>query len=136
MACLDTTLLVDLLRSDPESKRRALGEVEALAGRGEQIVTTRLNLAELYVGIELSDDFQRGREKVRNVLSHLHCVLEFDDSAARLFGEITAHLQRIGRPAGDMDVLIAAVAIANGHCLVTRNASHFAAIPHLVVETY
>jgi predicted nucleic acid-binding protein len=35
-----------------------------------------------------------------------------------------------------MDVLIAAAAMAQGHCLITRNTSHFANIPCLAVETY
>jgi predicted nucleic acid-binding protein len=63
-------------------------------------------------------------------------MLVFDDRAARLFAEMTAHLRRIGRPAGDMDVLMAATALAAGHCLVTQNPAHFADIPGVVVETY
>ena len=59
MACLDTTVLVDLLRSNRRRKHRALGKIEVLVNRGETIVTTRVNLAELYVGIELSDDPER-----------------------------------------------------------------------------
>ena len=136
MACLDTTLLIDLLRSNPERKRRALAKIEVLASCGERIVTTRVNLAELYVGVELFDDPEREYQRVRGILDYINAILEFDDLAAQSFGQITAHLRRIGRPAGDMDVLIAATALANGHCLVTRNPAHFANIPHLVVESY
>lgn len=136
MACLDTTLLVDLLRSNPERKRRALGKIEVLADRGEAVVTSRVNLAELYVGIELSDDPERDFRRARGILDRLDSILEFDDLAAREFGQITAHLRRIGRPAVDVDVLIASIALASGHCLVTRNAAHFADIPQLAVETY
>ena len=35
-----------------------------------------------------------------------------------------------------LDVFIAAVALANGQRLVTRNPSHFANIPDLVIEAY
>ena len=136
MACLDTTLLIDLLRSNPERKRRALAKIEVLARCGERIVTTRVNLAELYVGIELFDDPEREYQRVRGILDYINAILEFDDLAAQSFGQITAHLRRIGRPAGDMDVLIAATALANGHCLVTRNPTHFANIPLLAVESY
>ena len=38
------------------------------------------------------------------------------------------------RPAGDMDVLVAATAVAFGHKLITRNPAHFSDIPHLRVE--
>jgi predicted nucleic acid-binding protein len=136
MACLDTTLLVDLLRSNPKRKREAIEKIEILVKSRETIVTTRMNLAELYVGVELSDDPERDYEQVRGILDYVSVILELDDSAAQAFGQTTAHLRRLGRPAGDLDVLIAATALAHGHCLVTRNPAHFADIPHLVVECY
>jgi tRNA(fMet)-specific endonuclease VapC len=136
MACLDTTILIDLLRSNAERRGRALAKIKELANRGESIVTTRLNLAELYVGIERSDNPQRDGQRVLDVLKHLDGFLEFDDSAAKAFGQITAHLRRTGLPAGDMDVLIASTAMAKGHRLITRNAAHFANIPHLAIEVY
>ncbi|MGW8258146.1 MAG: type II toxin-antitoxin system VapC family toxin [Thermoguttaceae bacterium] len=137
MACLDTTVLVDLLRSNPQRKRRALNKIEQLSARGEAIATTRFNVAELYVGLELSDDPQRNYQRVRDVLDELDAILEFDDLVARSFGHITAHLRRSGRPAGDFDVLIAATSIAAGHALlITRNPAHFANIPGLSVESY
>jgi predicted nucleic acid-binding protein len=136
MACLDTTLLVDLLRTNQKQKNRALAKIEALLDRGEAIVTTRINLAELYVGIELSDDPERDYFGVRDILNDIDAILEFDDQVARVFGQISAHLRRIGRPVADMDLLIAAIASENGHCLITQNSSHFADIPHLRVETY
>jgi tRNA(fMet)-specific endonuclease VapC len=107
-----------------------------LANRGESIVTTRLNLAELYAGIGLSDNPKRDGQRLWDVLQQLDGFLEFDDSAAKAFGQISARLRRIGLPAGDMDVLIASTAMAKGHRLITRNAAHFANIPRLAVETY
>jgi tRNA(fMet)-specific endonuclease VapC len=134
MACLDTSVLVDLLRSNAERKRRALGKIEQLVGRGEAIVTTRFCLAEMYLGIELSADPISEQEKLRRVMDRIDAIFEFGDPAAREYGAAAAHLRRIGSPAGDMDVLIAATALAHGHFLVTRNPSHFADIPHLLVE--
>ncbi|MGD0517835.1 MAG: PIN domain-containing protein [Thermoguttaceae bacterium] len=68
MACLDTTVLIDLLRSNPDRKRQALDKIEQLSARGETIATTRFNLAELYVGIELSVDPERDYQRVRGIL--------------------------------------------------------------------
>ena len=62
--------------------------------------------------------------------------MDFDDRSARLFGKITGHLQRIGKPVGDVDVLIGATSMAAGHCLVTRNPAHFEKTPELAVQTY
>jgi predicted nucleic acid-binding protein len=136
MVCLDTTVLVELLRSDAARKRRALAKIELLITQGASIVTTRFNLAELYLGIELSSDPRAERQKVDRVLAKIDAILEFGDSAAHQFGSISAHLRRIGRPGGDLDILIAATTMAAGHSLVTRNPSDFADIPHLVVEAY
>jgi predicted nucleic acid-binding protein len=61
-------------------------------------------------------------------------ILEFDDAAARLLGATTSFLQRIGKPAGDMDVLTAATAIADGRAFATRNARCFTYIPGLAVR--
>ena len=55
MASLDTSMLVDLLRRRSRFHRRALAKLDELQARGESLATTRFTVAELYVGIELSD---------------------------------------------------------------------------------
>ncbi|MGA2063190.1 MAG: type II toxin-antitoxin system VapC family toxin [Thermoguttaceae bacterium] len=137
MACLDTTVLVDLVRSNLQLKRRALDKIEQLSAVGQTIATTRFNLAELYVGIELAEDPERDYQRVRDILDDIDAILEFNDLAAQSFGRTAAHLRRIGRPTGDLDMLIAATSLASGHALlVTRNPSHFSGIPDLTVESY
>ena len=135
MACLDTTLLIDLGRSRGDLSRRAARKTVELALQGEAVVTTQFNVAELYVGVQLSSDPTREAGSVARVLDGLQ-VLNFDDRAAWLFAEFAARLRRLGRPIGDMDVLIAASAVAFGHKLITRNPAHFSDIPHLRVESY
>ncbi|MEJ7636992.1 MAG: PIN domain-containing protein [Singulisphaera sp.] len=51
-------------------------------------------------------------------------VLAFDRSAADLAGQIAGDLDRVGRPIGRCDPMIAALAIAHGLELVTGNTSH------------
>lgn len=136
MACADTTLLLDLGgRGGKRGRRRALAKLRDLIGRGEPLFTTRFNVAELHVGVYRSNDPGKERERVDAVLE-VFGVLEFDEVAAQLFGQITAHLQARGRPTGDMDVLIAATAMASGQCLVTANPAHFGDIPQLEVEAH
>jgi len=135
VACLDTTILVDLIRHRSKLRPRALQKLQQLLNRGELLVTTRLNVAELYVGVERSDEPEREEQAVQEALQGLG-ILDFEQRAARLFGRISAHLQEIGRPAGDMDVLIAATSMAGGHCLITRNPAHFQDIPELTLESY
>ena len=136
MACLDTTFLIDLARSRSSPVgERARAKRRELADRGEACLTTRFNVAELYVGVWRAPDAGREERAVAAILDGMG-ILEFDDRAARLFGRITACLQRLGRPAGDMDVLVGATALAANDLLVTRNADHFADIIGLEVETY
>ncbi len=135
MACLDTTILIDLGRGASPRRAQAVHKLEELVAQGQAIVTTRFNVAELYVGLSRSRHPGEDEKAVRTLLSGFE-ILEFSDTAARLFGFITGFLQHIGQPAGDMDVLIAATAMAYGHTLITRNPRHFRHIPLLVVEEY
>ncbi len=135
MACLDTTILLDATGGNRAMRKRALAKVKELIDRGQPLATTRFNVAELYVGVYRSEDPASEEQTVRKMLTGLS-ILDFDEKAMVLFGRITAFLQQMGRPAGDMDVLIAATAMAQGHLLVTRNAAHFRLVPNLEVETY
>lgn len=136
MACLDTTVLLDLMGRGGRANAAGAGAaVRSVHAAADRLVTTRFNVAELYIGVERSRVRDAELERVRTVLDGL-AILEFDEPAARLFASHTAHLQRLGRPAGDMDVLIASTAMAGGHPLITRNARHFADIPGLDVRGY
>ncbi|HEY8751130.1 MAG TPA: type II toxin-antitoxin system VapC family toxin [Tepidisphaeraceae bacterium] len=136
MAVLDTTVLIDLLRSPRNTNHvRAARKIIALQAAGAALLTTRINIAELFVGVELSNDPVREEARVQSILNKFG-ILELDELVARRFGTIAASLQRRGQPSGDLDALIAAIALVNGQSLVTRNPKHFEQIPGLLVETY
>lgn len=98
-------------------------------------MTTRFNVAELWVGIHRASD--RGAEIVRmqTVLRPLP-ILDFERRSAEIFGRVVGRLQEAGTPIGDMDALIASVCLVAGHSVLTRNTAHFALVPGLAVETY
>jgi predicted nucleic acid-binding protein len=136
VAVLDTTVLIDLLRSPRNTNHvRAARKIIALQAAGAALLTTRINIAELFVGVELSNDPVREEARVQSILNKFG-ILELDELVARRFGTIAASLQRRGQPSGDLDALIAAIALVNGQSLVTRNPKHFEQIPGLLVETY
>lgn len=135
MACLDTTILIDLGRRTSPRKEQAIRKIAELTAQGQTIVTTRFNVAELYVGMSRCGHPEEDEKAVQTLLSRFE-ILEFTDAAARLFAFSTRFLQQIGKPAGTMDVLIAATAMAYGHTLITRNTQHFRHIPLLAVEEY
>ena len=135
MACLDTTILIDLLGKTSPRKQQAIRKIKELAENDQTLATTRFNMAELYVGIARSKRPEEDEKAIGTLLREFE-ILEFTDAVARVFGSITGLLQQIGKPAGDMDVLIAATALVHGHALVTRNAKHFKHIPDLAVQEY
>lgn len=136
MACLDTSLLIDVSgRAGRRLRQRARQTLEALLSNGETLTTTRFTVAELWVGVERSRDRDAEIEAVDAILAPL-AILDFDESSARVFGRIASRMQRLGTPRGDMDMLIAAVALVHGERIVTRNVKHFAGVPGLAVESY
>jgi tRNA(fMet)-specific endonuclease VapC len=58
-------------------------------------------------------------------------VLPFDQSAAELAGRIEGELERVGRPVGRADPMIAAIALQNGLELVTGNTTHYQRIQQI-----
>ena len=119
MALLDTTVYVDLHgRGGPRRKAEAQAVLRQVIAAGDSLVTSRINMAEIYCGVELSNNRAAELQAVKDYLTWI-TVLDLDDNAARHFAVIRAALQQIGRLAGDMDMLIASIALANGHAIVT-----------------
>ncbi|MBW4669314.1 MAG: type II toxin-antitoxin system VapC family toxin [Cyanomargarita calcarea GSE-NOS-MK-12-04C] len=58
-----------------------------------------------------------------NEFSNAIALVEFDQNAANEFGKIQAELRQIGRPTGQIDALIAAVARSRDDILVTNTIS-------------
>jgi tRNA(fMet)-specific endonuclease VapC len=136
MACLDTTFFIDLARKQGGRKSRARALLRELVANEDRLCTTRFTVAELYVGVYRSRDRAKERASIEAALHGIE-ILEFEPTAAETFGHLTARLQKTGRPAGDMDVLIAATALSEGETsIVTRNAGHYAQIPGIDVLTY
>jgi tRNA(fMet)-specific endonuclease VapC len=136
MALFDTTVFIDL--GGRGGKRRQVETetlVRQLLAGGDSLFTTRVNVAELYAGAELSNDPVAEHKAIQDYLTWIG-VIEFDDRAARQFGRLRSDLQKRGRLVGDMDILIGAIALANGHSVVTRNVAHFAEMPGLTVISY
>jgi predicted nucleic acid-binding protein len=136
VALLDTTVLIDLSRRPgTPAHNRARRRVDELAAAGERLVTSRINEAEFRVGPERMPNRADEILRVEGVLAWL-VILEFDASAARWYARTKAALLDRGLPVGDCDTMVAAVALANGHAIVTRNPGHFTIVPGLAVSSY
>ncbi len=128
---IDTTLFVDLLRGQKKA-------IELIA-KFEQhtLFTSELNVYELVSGAYLSKkDVVAHLDKIFAVMSKI-TVLPFDRKAALAAGKISGALIKEGKPIGEIDCLIAGVAIANGiKEILTANKDHFAAVRELKVISY
>jgi tRNA(fMet)-specific endonuclease VapC len=58
-------------------------------------------------------------------------VLSFDETDAELAGRIAGELERVGRPIGTADSMIAAIALRHHLELVTGNTAHFQRVQQL-----
>src|SRR5580700_4824222 len=129
MACLDTTVILDLIgRAGRRRQIDAQTKLRLEHDRPHSI--TRFTIAELIIGSQLSDDPELERRRLTPFLSKLQ-ILEFDARAARLYAAIFVQLRKLGLAPGIMDMLIAAVSLSNGVRFVTRNPRHFQYIPGL-----
>jgi tRNA(fMet)-specific endonuclease VapC len=65
-----------------------------------------------------------------------YASLPFNDQAADQYGRLRAHLASQGTPIGPNDMLVAAIALANGLTLVTHNTREFSRVPGLTLEDW
>lgn len=91
--------------------------------------------AELYKGAYCSQKVKQNLE-ILDLFRDLLDIVDFDREAALEFGKIQAELRRKGRPTGEIDALIAAVARSRQDILVTHNTRHFINIDDLQLEDW
>lgn len=136
MPFLDTTVFLDLTSRRNKSRQEAAREAIRQHKSSDFIlVTSRFNVAELLVGIELCDDPIAERRRIDEALENV-VILDFDEACALRYAKIAAKLKKTGKPSGVMDVLIASVALGTDQPLLTRNARHFSNITELAVIAY
>ena len=126
MIVLDTNVVSELTRDRPAPDVSAwlLRQPDAV------LYTTSVTVAESFYGLELMPAGRR-RERLteitRNVLEveFRGRVLPFDEAAARHYAPILAARRKKGAPMSAFDAQIAAIALANGASLATRNVMDF-----------
>jgi tRNA(fMet)-specific endonuclease VapC len=100
----------------------------------EELTISSLVCAELLYGIK-----KKGKpdieKKIRAFLGQIRTT-EFDSRAAEFYAVIRAELENSGTPLDNMDLLIAASAMAAGAVLVTHNVKHFSRIKGLGAEDW
>jgi tRNA(fMet)-specific endonuclease VapC len=99
-----------------------------------ELAMSAITLAELRYGAD-----RKGSRKLHALIDAFAAAVEiapFDEAAATEFGRIGSVLAERGTPIGEIDVLIAAHAVALRRALVTNNIRHFSRVPGLTVENW
>lgn len=76
------------------------------------------------------------RQATIDLLLEAAPTLPWTPQAADLYGTINAQLRKMGQPIGDLDVMIAAHALAENLILITHNTKHFERIEGLQMEDW
>ncbi|MBZ0283089.1 MAG: type II toxin-antitoxin system VapC family toxin [Anaerolineae bacterium] len=100
-----------------------------------EIVVCSVVRAELYLGAMKSQNVELTMLKQRSFAERF-VSLPFDDAAAIIYARIRADLEKVGTPIGSNDMMIAAIALANGLILVTNNTREFGRIAELPLEDW
>lgn len=123
---LDSSVCIAILRNHPR--------LDGIPPTGTCCLS-RIVAAELWTGAEKSSRAEVARAQVGDFLDQFP-VLDFDDSAARAYGEIRAALEKRGRSIGPLDLLIGAHARSAAVTLVTGNDKEFRRVPGLKVHRW
>jgi len=129
---LDTDLIIGYLRKNP----KAVAVMEDLIAREvSNLKTTLFNVGELYVGIYYSKNVAKSERAMNDLINQFE-ILDFSYEDARTYGQIASELQKRGEIIGDLDELIASIAINHKETLITRNVDHYKRINRLTFANW
>lgn len=130
MVCLDTDILVSLLRGD-KAAERVIEEIE----KEERILrTTAITAYELLKGASISSKPEQNTLTVKHLLSNMRAY-PLSDDACEEASKIYKALQMTGRMIGEFDILIAGIVVYNNDTLVSRD-EHFQLVKNLDLKTW
>ena len=133
MRCLDSTILVDVLRDLPSAKAKVRNLEEE-----EPLRATEIGSFELYLGLQRLGESRRTTEesRIKDLLDQM-TLLPFERGSAVRAAEIAGAIRRRGQTISLADLFTAAIALGYGcDTIVTRDIADFRRVPGLRVETY
>lgn len=126
---LDTNICIYVMRDRQPIPRERFLSLEG------QLCVSSVTVGELAYGAEKSEHRRQNLEELDFFLSRIR-ILDFDETAARHYGQIRSELERLGTPCGPYDTQIGAHARSLGLTVVTNNRREFDRMPGLRVENW
>lgn len=130
MYLLDTNICIYIINHKPQSVLNKFKQVSP-----DELGISSITVAELEYGVAKSKFMDRNKTALELFLAPFE-IFNFDTIAAHYYGGIRSHLEKLGKPIGAMDLLIASHTMALNRTIVTNNSKEFIRIPNLKVENW
>jgi len=127
---IDTNICIYIINKRPAAVIKKFKQFEL----GEIGIST-ITVSELQYGVAKSTYRKKNEIRLEEFLAPLE-ILTYDQTAARVYGDIRFQLEKRGRPIGPLDLLIAAHAISQNLVLITNNDKEFKRIKKLKIENW
>jgi tRNA(fMet)-specific endonuclease VapC len=127
---LDTNICIYIIKKKPENVIKKFTKLKI-----GSVAISSITLSELYYGIEKSSKPNENMIALQEFISPLE-IIDFNNDAAFVYGEIRSLLERKGNIIGSMDLLIASIAKSQDLILVTNNTKEFSRISDLKIENW
>ena len=125
---LDTDISSYLIRGDHGTVTKKFSELY------DSCAISSITAAELQYGARKRNNKQL-TQKVK-AFCDLVEIIPWDEDAAKAYAKLRVELETSGTPIGNMDMLIAASALARKAVLVTNNTEHFSRIKDLKLNNW
>ncbi|WP_061250127.1 type II toxin-antitoxin system tRNA(fMet)-specific endonuclease VapC [Leptospira alstonii] len=127
---LDTNICIYIINQKPDSVYKKFKKIKL-----ENIFISSITEFELKYGVQKSLHFERNLKVLEEFLSYLN-ILPFVSEDTNKAAKIRVELERVGKPIGPFDLLIASQALSNKLSLVTNNEKEFNRIKDIKIENW
>ncbi len=114
MYCLDTNIIIDLLRGSKE----VIDKLETL--ESEDLFVAPITLFELFKVSDNEEEY-----KIIEELMSQFSILDFNIEVSKTFGKMFIKLKKIGKMIPEEDLMIASFVKYNNLIFLTRDKKHF-----------
>ncbi len=123
---LDTSWVIHYLRGEERVVKKLLSL------REEGLAASMITLAELYEGVFRSINPVLAEESLKDFLTGIS-ILGMDEEVCKIFGRERARLRKLGKPIGDLDLLIASTCLRYDLTLLTDDTREFERVENLKI---
>ena len=127
---LDTNICIYIIKQKPVKVLQKFNTYQV-----GDIGISAITVAELKFGVQKSQFPTRNQQALAQFLLPLK-IVDFDRTAAIVYGDIRSALEKLGTPIGSLDTLIAAHALSLQVTLITNNVKEFNRVPNLQVDNW